>query len=99
MPKMVKLAIRCLPYAPVAHEELERWLERHLGELRAAAPQATLRLSRLTQGGPSADIEIGWLVEVEQLDDAPLLGDEQLTNTLRDMRLLGIEPTVLAPAE
>jgi hypothetical protein len=95
---MVKLAIRCHPYAPVAHEELERWLERHLDELREAAPHATLRLSRLTQGGPTADIEIGWLLELEQVNGEPLLNGEQLANSLRDMRLLGLEPTVLTPA-
>jgi hypothetical protein len=96
---MVQLAIRCHPYAPVALDELERWLERHLGELRAAAPHATLRLSRLTQGGPSADLDIGWLVELELAEGEPLLGDELLADSLRDMRLLGLEPTVLAPHE
>ena len=96
---MVQLAIRCHPCAPVALDELERWLERHLGELRAAAPHATLRLSRLTQGGPSADLDIGWLVELELAEGEPLLGDERLANSLRDMRLLGLEPTVLAPHE
>lgn len=96
---MVQLAIRCHPWAPVALDELERWLERHLGELRAAAPHATLRLSRLTQGGPSADLDIGWLVELELAEGEPLLGDGRLANSLRDMRLLGLEPTVLAPHE
>lgn len=96
---MVQLAIRCHPWAPVALDELERWLERHLGELRAAAPHATLRLSRLTQGGPSADLDIGWLVELELAEGEPLLGDGRFANSLRDMRLLGLEPTVLAPHE
>jgi hypothetical protein len=96
---MVQLAIRCHPCAPVSLDELERWLGRHVGELRAAAPQAIVRLSRLTQGGPSADLDIGWLVELELADGEPLLGDERLANSLRDMRLLGLEPTLLAPRE
>jgi hypothetical protein len=93
---MVQLAIRCHPCAPVSLDELDRWLERHIGELRAAAPHATVRLSKLTPDGPSADPDVGWLVEVEVADGEPLLGDERLANSLRDMRLLGLEPTLLA---
>jgi hypothetical protein len=93
---MVELAIRCHRCAPVPHEELERWLERHVGELRAAIPHATCRLSRLTLGGPTADPDIGWLVELELAEGEPLLQDEQLATSLRDMRLLGLEPTLLA---
>jgi hypothetical protein len=96
---MVQLAIRCHPCAPVALDELEGWLEQHVDELRAAAPGAILRLSRLTQGGPGADLEIGWLVELELADGEPLQGHTQLADTLRDMRLLGLQPTLLAPHE
>ena len=94
---MVQLAIRCHPCAPVALNELEGWLEQHVDELRAAAPGAILRLSRLTQGGPANDLDIGWLVEVELADGEPLLSGPQLANSLRDMRLLGLQPTLLAP--
>ncbi len=96
---MVQLAIRCHPCAPVALDELEGWLEQHVDELRAAAPGAILRLSRLTQGGPGADLEIGWLVELELADGEPLQGRTRLADTLRDMRLLGLQPTLLAPHE
>jgi len=96
---MVRLAIRCHPCTPVSHDDLERWLERHVRELRAAAPQATFRISRLTQGGPTADLDIGWLVELELAEGEPLLENERLTSSLRDMRLLGLEPTLLAPQE
>ena len=99
MGPMVQLAIRCHPCAPVSHDDLERWLERHVRALRAAAPQATFRISRLTQGGPSADLDIGWLVELELAEGEPLLDDERLANSLRDMRLLGLEPTLLAPQD
>ena len=96
---MVELAIRCQPCAPASHEELERWLERHVGELRVAIPHATCRLSRLTQGGPSADPGIGWLVELELAEGEPLPEAERLATSLRDMRLLGLEPTLLASHE
>jgi hypothetical protein len=93
---MVQLAIRCHACAPVSADELEGWLERQVDELRAAAPRATVRLSRLTQGGPSTDLNIGWLVEVELADGEPLLSGELLADSLRDMRLLGLQPTLLA---
>ena len=94
---MLQLAIRCQTCVPVSAEELERWLEWQVRALRAAAPQATVRLSRLTQRGPSADLKIGWLVELELGDDEALPTGQQLADALRDMRLLGLQPTLLAP--
>ena len=94
---MVQLAIRCHPCAPVSLDELEGWLKQHLDDVRAAAPGAILRLSRLTQRGPGSDLEIGWLVELELADGEPLLGGPRLLDSLRDMRLLGLQPTLLAP--
>jgi hypothetical protein len=94
---MVQLAIRCHPRMPVSAHELERWLEQQVRELRAEAPHATVRLSRLTQGRPGADLDVGWLVELELAEGEPLLAGHRLADALRDMRLLGLEPTLLAP--
>ncbi|HET8820098.1 MAG TPA: hypothetical protein VFM57_01000 [Thermoleophilaceae bacterium] len=91
---MVQLAIRCHPCAPVSADDLEGWLDQQVDELRAAVPQGTLRLCRLTQGGPSSDLNIGWLIELE-LADGELLGGRLLADSLRDMRLLGLQPTLL----
>ena len=96
---MVQLAIRCHPRVPVSADELEHWLEQQVDDLRAEAPQATVRLSRLTQGAPGADLEIGWLVELELAEDEPLLAGHRLADALRDMRLLGLQPTLLAPRD
>lgn len=96
--RMVQIAIRCHPRVPVCADELQGWLERQLHELRAEAPYATVRLSRLTQGGPSVDLDIGWLVELELGEGEPLLTGHRLADALRDMRLLGLQPTLLAPA-
>jgi hypothetical protein len=93
---MVQLAIRCHPSVPVVADELEGWLERQVDELRAAAPGATIRLSRLTQSGPD-ESGAGWLIELELANGEPLLAGHRLADTLRDMRLLGLEPTLLAP--
>jgi hypothetical protein len=94
---MVQLAIRCHPCVPVSVGEMERWLGRQVDELRAEAPHATVRLSRLMQSGPSSDLYIGWLVELELAEGEPLLGGQRLADSLRDMRLLGLQPTLMTP--
>lgn len=96
---MIQLAIRCHPRVPVSAEELERWLEQQVDRLRAEVPRGTVRLSRLTQDLPSVDVPIGWLLELELPESEPLLGRDRLTDEFRDMRLLGLEPTLLAPRE
>jgi hypothetical protein len=96
---MVRLAIRCHPRVPVTADELEDWLGQRVDDLRAEAPQATVRLSRLTQTAPGADLDIGWLVELELAEDEALLAGHRLADALRDMRLLGLQPTLLAPRD
>ena len=56
------------------------------------------RLSRLTQSAPDMDLEIGWLVELDLPDGEPLLTGRRLADALRDMRLLGLQPTLMAGA-
>jgi hypothetical protein len=96
---MVQLTIRCHPRVPVSTDELEQWLEQQVDQLRADAPQGTVRLSRLTQGLPNVDIDIGWLVELELPEGDPLLTRDRLADALRDMRMLGLQPTLLVPQE
>jgi hypothetical protein len=93
---MAQFAIRCHPVAPVAVDELEGWLERQVNELRVEAPNGTIQMSRLTQGPASADLYVGWLVELDLAEGEPLAG-QFLADALRDMRLLGLQPTLLAP--
>jgi hypothetical protein len=92
-----QFAIRCLPRVPVANEELEHWLEEELKALRRHSPQGTIRLSRLTQGLPTTDIGIGWLIEFDLPEDRGLFGSGCLVAVLRDLRLLGFQATLLAP--
>jgi hypothetical protein len=96
--RMAQLAIRCQPIAPVSADDLQGWLELEMRELGAAVPRGTVRLSRLTQESQNADLETGWLVELETPDGEPPLWDDRLAVTLRDMRLLGLEPRLLVPA-
>ena len=94
---MVQFAIRCLPRVPVATTDLEHWLEQELNDLRSVTPQGTIRLSRLTQELPTSEVGIGWLIELELPEDEPLLGWDRLASVLRDLRLLGLQPTLLVP--
>jgi hypothetical protein len=84
-------------HAIMSAEELERWLGQQVARLRAEAPHGTVRLSRLTQELPSVDLGIGWLLERELREGEPLLAPARLAEVLMDMRLLGLEPTLLAP--
>jgi hypothetical protein len=96
---MVHIAIRCHPSVPVDAEDLEDWLEHQVEKLRAMAPRATIRLSRLTQHLASAGVDVGWLLELD-LDEADrALAEQQLDESLTDMRLLGFQPTVLTPLD
>jgi hypothetical protein len=94
---MVKLAIRCHPRVPVSADELEAWLELEVDQLRRNAPRSIVRLSRLTQGRRDAGLDVGWLIELELDDGERLLAGDRLADALRDMRLLGLQPTLLAP--
>jgi hypothetical protein len=91
----MQIAIRCHPYAPVASDELEDWLGREVDGIRAAAPGATVRFMRLSQALSVGRVAVGWLIEIEGLSGEVALTDLQLDAVLRDMRLLGLQPTLL----
>lgn len=95
---MVQITIRCHPRVPVPCEELELWLKQELDHLRQEVPQASVRLSSLTQHLPSRDLDVGWLIELELPDDGPTLEGNDLAEALRDMQLLGLQPTLLTRA-
>jgi hypothetical protein len=92
---MPQLAIRCHRCAPVEAEEVEQWLEDEVERLRASAPHAVLRLLRLSQQAPAGEIDIGWLIELEPANGDPPPDEAVLARVIRDLRLLGLEPTVL----
>jgi hypothetical protein len=96
---MPQIAIRCHPCTPIAAEEFEAWLAAEVERLRASAPQAVLRLLRLSQQVPTDQAGIGWLIELDAPSgERPLEGDG-LAAVLRDMRLLGLQPTMLRAGE
>jgi hypothetical protein len=89
------LAIRCHPCAPVDVDEIEGWLERELARMREAVSGATVRLLRLTQDLPSGGQSVGWLIEF----DADFEDSERLDGLLSELRLLGVQPSVLETAD
>ena len=95
---VVQFAIRCLPRVPVSTAELQGWLEQEVAGLRDRAPLGTIRLSRLIQELPNLDVGLGWLIEFEVPEDQPLLRGNHLSSVLRDLRLLGLQPTLLIPS-
>jgi hypothetical protein len=92
----MQIAIRCHPYAPVDSDELEEWLACEVDRVQAAAPDATVRLMRLSQALSAGRVAVGWLLELEGLRGEVPLTDLQLDAILRDMRLLGLQPTLLS---
>jgi hypothetical protein len=94
-----RLAIRCHPRAPVATEELEQWLGDELARMRSGAPHAVVRVLRLTQPVPSGEVGVGWLIELDTANGELSLDDDGLAEVLRDVRLLGLEPTVFRTSE
>jgi hypothetical protein len=98
---MSGLVIRCRSCTPASAAELTDWLEAKVAELREGAPHLLVRLTRLAQDLPEATVDDGWLIEVELQGERP---DEpftalmaSLTEILSDMRILGLDPTLLVP--
>jgi hypothetical protein len=60
----------------------------------ASADDSIVRLSRLTRGR-GAGLDVGWMIELEL--DGEALAEGPLADVLRDMRLLGLQPTLLTP--
>ncbi|MDQ3759521.1 MAG: hypothetical protein M3331_06240 [Actinomycetota bacterium] len=96
---MLRLSIRCHPCVPVAADQLEQWLSCQVAELRSDVPHGTVRLSRLTQHLPSSDVPIGWLLELELFEADSDRVHLRILDALRDMRLLGLQLTVMAPVD
>jgi hypothetical protein len=97
------LVIRCRSSTPASTVELTDWLETKVGELRTGTPGMLVRLSRLAQDLPEATLDDGWLIDVEppggQTEEAFASLMASLTEILCDMRILGLDPTLLVPVE
>ena len=98
---MNAMMIRCRSCTPVPTAELSDWLRTKVEELRTEAPHLPVRVSRLKQDLADASIDDGWLITIElsekQSEAALDLDGGLLGEMLRDMRILGLSPSVLAP--
>jgi hypothetical protein len=92
---MRQLAIRISPVSPVSNDEVDAWLQAEVERVREGAPQAALRVLRLRQPLPTGDADVGWLIELDAAGGAAPLNEDELTRILRDLRLLGLQPTLL----
>jgi hypothetical protein len=94
---MTELAIRCHARDEEAGVRFEQWL----GQKRAASPilmtDGTVRASRLAPALVTVRAGGGWLLEFELREEKSLLDWQCLAATVTDLRLLGLEPTILAP--
>ena len=95
------VVVRCRSCTPASAAELTDWLEGKVTELREGTPGLLVRLTGLAQDLPSATVDDGWLLEVELPDpgeDGPFTALMcSLEEILRDMRVLGLDPTLLVP--
>ncbi|HYH52584.1 MAG TPA: hypothetical protein VD761_00485 [Solirubrobacterales bacterium] len=98
---MSSLVVRCRSCTPASAAELTDWLEAKVAELREGTPGLVVRLTRLAQDLPSATVDDGWLLEVElpgvEKDGPFTLLMCSLEEIIRDMRVLGLDPTLLVP--
>jgi hypothetical protein len=92
---MSRLAIRCDPQTAVAADEVERWLQREVERFRASSPRASVRLHRLSATESAVATGRGWLIELDHTCAGDPIDRDNLDAALRDMRLLGLRPTLL----
>ena len=96
---MRQLAIRCQPPGPVPKKEVEHWLEDEVERLRAGTPHASFRVHRITATEMTESAGIGWLIELDATCGGEPLDGERVDAVLRDLRLLGLGPTLLGKLE
>jgi hypothetical protein len=95
---MSQFAIRCHRCVPIDVADLAHWFEQQIAVLRTISPPSTVRLSSLVQTLPDSEVEIGWLLEAETPADEEQRVFTHLRELARDLRLMGLQPTLLAPA-
>jgi len=94
---VTELAIRCRAPDQESAVRFEHWL----GQKRASSPilmtDGTVRVSRLAPALVTVRAGTGWLLEFELRQEESLLDWQCLAALITDLRLLGLEPTILTP--
>jgi hypothetical protein len=94
---MTDVSIRCRAEDHEAAVRFEQWLERKRGASPVAMTDGTVRVSRLTPALATVRGGLGWLIEFHLQEDASLIDWQCVAALVTDLRLLGLEPTVLIP--
>jgi hypothetical protein len=94
---MTQIAVRCRAKDRGSGVRFEQWLEQR----RAASPilmtDGTVRVSRLCPAVVTVRGGGGWLIEFELRREESQLDWQDVAAMVTDLRLLGLEPTILAP--
>jgi hypothetical protein len=94
---ITQLAIRCRAPDQESAVRFEHWL----GQKRHSSPilmtDGTVRVSRLSPALVTVRAGAGWLLEFELRQEESLLDWQCLAALITDLRLLGLEPTILTP--
>ncbi len=93
---MSQIAIRCRPCSRVAPAEMERWLNEEVTRIYDGVPEMTGCLWRLSREGIDDETGVGWQIELCMASSASPFDHKGLTELLRDLRLVGVEPSVLS---
>ncbi len=75
--------------------EVEQWLEDEVERLQAETPHTAFRLHHITTTESTENVDNGWLIELDATTGRDPLNEERVDAMLRDLRLLGLRPTLL----
>jgi len=93
---VARVLLFCSRPASLAPDEAETWLHGAVEKLSAAAPAQALTVAALHEGDADGAVEWDWLVEVDLPDHDGQDARRGLSELLLDLRLLGMQPSVVA---
>jgi hypothetical protein len=94
---VTELAIRCRAPDPESAVRFEQWLGQKCTSSPILMTDGTVRVSRLAPALVTVRASAGWLLEFELCQEESLLDWQCLAAMVTDLRLLGLEPTILTP--
>ena len=93
---MARVLLLCSRPASLAPDEAETWLRGAVEKLSAVAPAQALAVAALHDGNADRAVEWDWLVELDLPDHDDQDARRGLSELLLDLRLLGMQPSVVA---
>jgi hypothetical protein len=96
---ITQLAIRCRAPDHQSAVRFERWLGQKRASSRIVMTDGTVRVSRLAPALVTVRAGTGWLLEFGLRQEGSLPDGQCLAALITDLRLLGLEPTILTPPD